>query len=265
MRFSSVKISLLTNDERYETTACRHAHQHRHPAGRRPVIGAIAGSSSSSSSEPRRFRTSPDRRARATRPGARNRGCASSKPRRLNQPRRPALAAPAPRGPRRRPRATRRRRRKRFVRWALRPRAMKRRSPRAPVRFRATWTFISTSPRTKIRYSTSTASCSSSITASPIDAIRRRARARARVRRRPRAVRRSGARTGRPRLPAEAGGEPPRRHAAGAGRDHHERHEPPAFFGVERPFVDRFIPTTWFDAGAGARNGRRRVASIARM
>src|SRR6185295_15940896 len=31
-----------------------------------------------------------------------------------------------------------------------------------------------------------------------------------------------------------------------------ERHEPPAFFGVERPFVDTFIiPTTWFDAGAG--------------
>lgn len=31
-----------------------------------------------------------------------------------------------------------------------------------------------------------------------------------------------------------------------------ERHEPPAFFGVERPFVDTFIvPTTWFDTGAG--------------
>jgi hypothetical protein len=31
-----------------------------------------------------------------------------------------------------------------------------------------------------------------------------------------------------------------------------ERHEPPAFFGVERPFVDTFIiPTTWFDSGAG--------------
>jgi hypothetical protein len=31
-----------------------------------------------------------------------------------------------------------------------------------------------------------------------------------------------------------------------------ERHEPPSFFGVERPFVDTFIiPTTWFDAGAG--------------
>ena len=31
-----------------------------------------------------------------------------------------------------------------------------------------------------------------------------------------------------------------------------ERHEPPAFYGVERPFVDTFIiPTTWFDAGAG--------------
>jgi plastocyanin len=31
-----------------------------------------------------------------------------------------------------------------------------------------------------------------------------------------------------------------------------ERHEPPAFNGVERPFVDTFIiPTTWFDAGAG--------------
>src|SRR5262249_26041335 len=31
-----------------------------------------------------------------------------------------------------------------------------------------------------------------------------------------------------------------------------ERHEPPVFHGVERPFVDTFIvPTTWFDAGAG--------------
>ena len=31
-----------------------------------------------------------------------------------------------------------------------------------------------------------------------------------------------------------------------------ERHEPPTFYGVERPFVDTFIiPTTWFDIGAG--------------
>ena len=31
-----------------------------------------------------------------------------------------------------------------------------------------------------------------------------------------------------------------------------ERHEPPVFHGVQRPFVDTFIiPTTWFDAGAG--------------
>ena len=31
-----------------------------------------------------------------------------------------------------------------------------------------------------------------------------------------------------------------------------ERHEPPSFHGVERPFVDTFIvPSTWFDAGAG--------------
>jgi hypothetical protein len=31
-----------------------------------------------------------------------------------------------------------------------------------------------------------------------------------------------------------------------------ERHEPPSFNGVERPFVDTFIiPSTWFDAGAG--------------
>jgi hypothetical protein len=31
-----------------------------------------------------------------------------------------------------------------------------------------------------------------------------------------------------------------------------ERHEPPSFFGVERPFVDTvIIPTTWFDAGFG--------------
>lgn len=31
-----------------------------------------------------------------------------------------------------------------------------------------------------------------------------------------------------------------------------ERHEPPVFHGVERPFVDTFIvPSTWFEAGAG--------------
>jgi len=31
-----------------------------------------------------------------------------------------------------------------------------------------------------------------------------------------------------------------------------ERHEPPVFYGVERPFVDTVIvPSTWFDAGAG--------------
>jgi hypothetical protein len=31
-----------------------------------------------------------------------------------------------------------------------------------------------------------------------------------------------------------------------------ERHEPPSYHGVERPFVDTFIiPSTWFDAGAG--------------
>jgi hypothetical protein len=31
-----------------------------------------------------------------------------------------------------------------------------------------------------------------------------------------------------------------------------ERHEPPVFQGVERPFVDTFIiPTTWFEVGAG--------------
>jgi hypothetical protein len=31
-----------------------------------------------------------------------------------------------------------------------------------------------------------------------------------------------------------------------------ERHEPPSYYGVERPFVDTFIiPSTWFDAGAG--------------
>ncbi len=31
-----------------------------------------------------------------------------------------------------------------------------------------------------------------------------------------------------------------------------ERHEPPVFNGVERPFVDTFIvPSTWFDVGAG--------------
>ena len=31
-----------------------------------------------------------------------------------------------------------------------------------------------------------------------------------------------------------------------------ERHEPPTYYGVERPFVDTFIiPTTWFEVGAG--------------
>jgi hypothetical protein len=31
-----------------------------------------------------------------------------------------------------------------------------------------------------------------------------------------------------------------------------ERHEPPVYYGVQRPLVDTFIiPTTWFDAGAG--------------
>ena len=31
-----------------------------------------------------------------------------------------------------------------------------------------------------------------------------------------------------------------------------ERHEPPTFYGVERPFVDTFIiPTTWFEPGVG--------------
>jgi hypothetical protein len=31
-----------------------------------------------------------------------------------------------------------------------------------------------------------------------------------------------------------------------------ERHEPPVFYGVERPFVDTVIvPTTWFEVGAG--------------
>jgi hypothetical protein len=31
-----------------------------------------------------------------------------------------------------------------------------------------------------------------------------------------------------------------------------ERHEPPIYYGVERPFVDTFIiPTTWFDVGVG--------------
>ena len=37
-----------------------------------------------------------------------------------------------------------------------------------------------------------------------------------------------------------------------------ERHEPPVFYGVERPFVDTVIvPSTWFDAGAGV-HGRMR-------
>ena len=41
-----------------------------------------------------------------------------------------------------------------------------------------------------------------------------------------------------------------------------ERHEPPSFHGVERPFVDTFIiPTTWFDARRRrSRHVRRRLA-----
>ena len=48
-----------------------------------------------------------------------------------------------------------------------------------------------------------------------------------------------------------------------------ERHEPPVFHGVERPFVETvIIPTTWFDAGVGVhgefRNGLRyRVYAMA--
>jgi hypothetical protein len=35
-----------------------------------------------------------------------------------------------------------------------------------------------------------------------------------------------------------------------------ERHEPPVFHGVERPFVDTvIIPTTWFEAGVGIHGG----------
>jgi hypothetical protein len=35
-----------------------------------------------------------------------------------------------------------------------------------------------------------------------------------------------------------------------------ERHEPPAYYGVERPFVDTLIiPSTWFDTGAGLFGG----------
>ena len=44
-----------------------------------------------------------------------------------------------------------------------------------------------------------------------------------------------------------------------------ERHEPPSFHGVERPFVDTFIiPTTWFDAGAGIHGTFGAAGSIAR-
>ena len=38
-----------------------------------------------------------------------------------------------------------------------------------------------------------------------------------------------------------------------------ERHEPPVYHGVERPFVDTvIIPTTWFEAGAGVHGELRR-------
>ena len=38
-----------------------------------------------------------------------------------------------------------------------------------------------------------------------------------------------------------------------------ERHEPPVFHGVERPFVDTVIvPTTWFDVGAGVHGTLKR-------
>ena len=43
-----------------------------------------------------------------------------------------------------------------------------------------------------------------------------------------------------------------------------ERHEPPVFHGVERPFVDTVIvPTTWFEAGAGVHGASDRGSRIA--
>ena len=46
-----------------------------------------------------------------------------------------------------------------------------------------------------------------------------------------------------------------------------ERHEPPIFHGVERPFVDTvIIPTTWFDVGAGVHGTiRGKACAIASM
>ena len=45
-----------------------------------------------------------------------------------------------------------------------------------------------------------------------------------------------------------------------------ERHEPPTFHGVERPFVDTFIvPTTWFDVGAGVHGAFGRWLSLPRL
>ena len=44
-----------------------------------------------------------------------------------------------------------------------------------------------------------------------------------------------------------------------------ERHEPPVYHGVERPFVDTvIIPTTWFEAGAGV-HGEVGAASLPRL
>ena len=45
-----------------------------------------------------------------------------------------------------------------------------------------------------------------------------------------------------------------------------ERHEPPVFHGVERPFVDTVIvPTTWFEAGAGVHGSLRSRFPVPRL
>ena len=45
-----------------------------------------------------------------------------------------------------------------------------------------------------------------------------------------------------------------------------ERHEPPVYYGVERPFVDTvIIPTTWFEIGAGVHGEVGRGLALPRV
>ena len=76
------------------------------------------------------------------------------------------------------------------------------------------------------------------------DPVRRGARARARPRRGPRGGRRTRARAGLPRLPADASFNLRAGMLLVPVGIINERHEPPVFYGVERPFVDTVIVPT---------------------